>query len=99
MKSPVFAALLMLGAVAAVTAKSAKCNCNCPLSDYKPLCAVDNTGDSDTFPNECVLKCYNCTHDKAYVILRRGECSSTTTARPRSSRGKARMGRSLWHFW
>nr|CAD7404278.1 unnamed protein product [Timema poppensis] len=41
---------------------SAKCVCKCPTN--QPVCAKDSTGDKDTFPSECALKCYNCTHDK-----------------------------------
>ncbi|GLH06917.1 Uncharacterized protein GBIM_12508 [Gryllus bimaculatus] len=63
--------------------EAARCNCNCTLN-YIPLCAVDSTGDEDTFPNQCALECYNCTHNKDYVVRRQGECSHTTTARPRT---------------
>uniref|UniRef100_A0A1B6KMJ0 Kazal-like domain-containing protein n=1 Tax=Graphocephala atropunctata TaxID=36148 RepID=A0A1B6KMJ0_9HEMI len=49
------------------------CNCNCNLSDYQPLCASDKT-DRDTFVNECQLECYNCTCNKNYQVLYKGEC-------------------------
>ncbi|KAK7864113.1 hypothetical protein R5R35_007641 [Gryllus longicercus] len=63
--------------------EAVRCNCNCTLN-YIPLCAVDATGDEDTFPNQCALECYNCTHNKDYVVRRQGECSHTTTTRPRT---------------
>nr|CAD7600623.1 unnamed protein product [Timema genevievae] len=44
------------------SSSSAKCVCKCPTN--QPVCAKDSTGDKDTFPSECALKCYNCTHDK-----------------------------------
>ncbi|KDR21292.1 hypothetical protein L798_04266 [Zootermopsis nevadensis] len=63
-----------------------RCKCNCP-REFEPVCAEDSTGDRDMFPNECHLSCYNCTHDKDYVIKSRGECSTSTTtsSRPRTA--------------
>lgn len=49
------------------TPKLQKCECNCSL-EYKPVCARDSSGDMDTFPNECSLKCYNCTHGKSKLF-------------------------------
>ncbi|XP_069677914.1 Kazal peptide Pr13a-like [Periplaneta americana] len=75
---------------AAVPIKPVKCNCNCSLT-YTPVCAVDHaSGDRDTFPNECALQCYNCTHEKNYVITARRECSSGTST---PSSGTRRRGR------
>ncbi|PSN37206.1 hypothetical protein C0J52_15106, partial [Blattella germanica] len=61
-----------------------KCPCNCNDHKYSPVCAVDVAArDRDTFPTECHLTCYNCTMDKNYVIVSRGECAVTT---PRPTR-------------
>nr|AGM32892.1 Kazal domain-containing peptide [Coptotermes formosanus] len=66
-----------------------KCNCNCP-REFQPVCAQDSTGDRDMFPNECHLDCYNCTHNKDYVIKSRGDCEASSTSRPRTTAARRR---------
>nr|CAD7405869.1 unnamed protein product [Timema cristinae] len=51
-----------------ISSSSAKCVCKCPTN--QPVCAKDSTGDKDTFPSECALKCYNCTHDKVHLNMK-----------------------------
>ncbi|XP_049780739.1 Kazal peptide Pr13a-like [Schistocerca cancellata] len=77
-------ALLAVGEAARSTSTT-KCNCRCDLSP-SPVCARDSTGDVDTFQNFCMLSCYNCTMDKDYVVIRRGECTKADQAVTHSNR-------------
>lgn len=35
------------------------CNVNCS-SEYSPVCAINDKGDTKQFPSECVMKSENC---------------------------------------
>ncbi|XP_023712773.1 greglin [Cryptotermes secundus] len=86
-----FLGVVMLMPASYESATLIKCNCNCP-REFQPVCAQDSTGDRDMFPNECHLMCYNCTHDKDYVIKSQGDCEASTTAQPRTA-ARRRQGR------
>uniref|UniRef100_A0A224Y5J5 Putative kazal-type inhibitor n=1 Tax=Panstrongylus lignarius TaxID=156445 RepID=A0A224Y5J5_9HEMI len=54
---------------------TAKCNCNCRVYKMKPICGREyRTNDFFTFPNVCHLQCYNCTHNRRYIVIRAGDC-------------------------
>lgn len=51
-----------------------KCKCDCGIG-WQPVCAKDDTiNDMDTFPTKCALDCYNCTHDRHYVVISYSQC-------------------------
>lgn len=37
-----------------------KCQINCDLQDYKPVCGTNDAGEIKTFNNLCILKIENC---------------------------------------
>lgn len=37
-----------------------KCQINCDLQDYQPVCGTDDAGETKTFNNLCILKIENC---------------------------------------
>ncbi|XP_021939848.1 turripeptide Pal9.2-like [Zootermopsis nevadensis] len=41
---------------------------------YKPVCAVDETGVMQTFPNRCQFELANCESTRYHVVLKEGEC-------------------------
>nr|ATU82671.1 venom Kazal domain peptide 1 [Pristhesancus plagipennis] len=70
-----FFVLLIVGLEAASTKK--KCQCDCKKYPTATVCAKDlKTGDTETFLNVCQVTCYNCTHNKNYVIMYSGECKN-----------------------
>ncbi|XP_055679531.1 vasotab-TY2 [Lutzomyia longipalpis] len=67
--------LVLVGvAVAAVEAnESVGCQTLCPLS-YAPICATDDSGNTQTFPNECALQTENCLKKSTFQKTTDGPC-------------------------
>uniref|UniRef100_A0A8D8X1M8 Kazal-like domain-containing protein n=1 Tax=Cacopsylla melanoneura TaxID=428564 RepID=A0A8D8X1M8_9HEMI len=49
-----------------------QCQCNCP--KIHPICARNKHGVQETFPSECALQCFNCTHNSDYRKIKDGDC-------------------------
>uniref|UniRef100_A0A069DNH2 Putative kazal-type inhibitor n=1 Tax=Panstrongylus megistus TaxID=65343 RepID=A0A069DNH2_9HEMI len=66
--------LLIIG-LQMINLAESKCKCDCRIYPIKPVCGKDvKTGDEETFPNVCHLQCYNCTHNKSYIVIHTGDC-------------------------
>ncbi|XP_059610644.1 vasotab [Phlebotomus argentipes] len=53
--------------------ESLGCQTLCPLS-YAPICATDDSGNTQTFPNECALKTENCLKKTNFQKTADGPC-------------------------
>ncbi|XP_061390866.1 vasotab [Musca vetustissima] len=51
-----------------------ECEFNCDLQDYKPVCGTDDSGDTKTFNNMCIIKTENCLRKTSYQKTGDGDC-------------------------
>lgn len=70
----VLAILLVYSEVSAIGSSKMKCQMNCDLQDYKPICGTNDAGETKTFPNLCVLKTENCLRTSSKHILNCHSC-------------------------
>lgn len=61
-------ALLAVSFVASAPAGDNECEFNCDLQDYKPVCGTDDSGDTKTFNNMCIIKTENCLRKTCKLI-------------------------------
>ncbi|XP_046385122.1 uncharacterized protein LOC124155389 isoform X2 [Ischnura elegans] len=65
-----------LAAPATRVGSSGRCNCACA-NQGDQVCAQEGRGPRETFPSKCHLECYNCTDNKQYVVVHKGQCEQS----------------------
>ncbi|XP_054725846.1 turripeptide Gsg9.2 [Anastrepha obliqua] len=58
----------------AISDTNVKCQMNCDLQDYKPVCGTDDAGETKSFNNLCILKTENCLRQLSFQKTADGEC-------------------------
>ncbi|XP_059220127.1 vasotab [Stomoxys calcitrans] len=73
---PIFLALAIfaISFVHSAPAGDSECEFNCDLQDYKPVCGTDDSGDTKTFNNMCIIKTENCLRKTSYQKTGDGDC-------------------------
>ncbi|XP_014089519.1 PREDICTED: uncharacterized protein LOC108969474 [Bactrocera latifrons] len=72
-----FAIILTLALYAFALAQSlanVKCQMNCDLQDFRPVCGIDDAGKTKTFNNLCILKTENCLRHLSFQKTSDGVC-------------------------
>ncbi|XP_037951440.1 turripeptide Gsg9.2-like [Teleopsis dalmanni] len=51
-----------------------KCQFNCDVQDFKPVCCTNDAGETKTFTNLCIMKIENCLRQQFFQKTADGEC-------------------------